>query len=43
MFLGFTAIRCGHCVEKERSRSEINNGRTRDAHGIKFSAVEINR
>src|SRR5947208_2765105 len=43
MFLGFTAIRCGHCVEKERSRSEINNGRTRDAHWVTFTCAFVER
>ena len=43
MFLGLAAIGCGHCVQKERSRNEIDNGRAHDAHCIKLSADKIAR
>ena len=41
MFLGLAAIGRGHCVEKERARGKIDNGRAGDAHEIKLSAYEI--
>src|SRR4030095_2530227 len=42
MFLGHTAIRCDHGVEKKRARSEIDNERAGDTEGINIAlACEI--
>src|SRR6266480_1052280 len=41
MFYSLTPVGCRHCVQKERARSKIDNGRASDAHGIKFGVAEI--
>jgi hypothetical protein len=41
VFLGRAAIGRRHCVEKERTRGTIDNGRTSDTQRINFSACEI--
>ena len=43
VFLGSAAVGSDHCVQKERARSKIDNGRAGDAHGIELSAYEILR
>src|SRR5262245_47524902 len=42
MFLGYTAIRCDHGVEKKSARGEIDNGRAGDTDRINIAlACEI--
>ena len=41
VLLGRATIGRDHCVQKECTRTEVDNGRASDAEGIKFGAYEI--
>src|SRR5262245_31097478 len=43
MFFGHATVRGNHCVEEERSRSEIDDRRASDTNGVKLGACEIVR